>query len=39
VNKTLGDRFSLEHDLPPEPDHPVAFPQADYLKILLWRAR
>src|SRR5690606_15903578 len=39
VRSVLPDRFTLERDLPPEPDHPVAFPQADYLKILLWRAR
>ena len=31
--------FSLERDLPPEPDHPVGFPQADYLKIGWWRSR
>jgi 23S rRNA (cytosine1962-C5)-methyltransferase len=39
VRSVLPDRFTLERDLPPEPDHPVGFPQADYLKILLWRAR
>jgi hypothetical protein len=38
VTKTLGPGFALEADLPPEHDHPVAFPQADYLKILLYRA-
>lgn len=38
VRASLPGRFKLELDLPPEPDHPVAFPQADYLKILLWRA-
>jgi 23S rRNA (cytosine1962-C5)-methyltransferase len=37
VRKTLGGSFSLAADLPPEPDHPVGFPQADYLKILLMR--
>ena len=31
--------YTLEADLPPEPDHPVGFAQADYLKILLFRAR
>jgi hypothetical protein len=25
--------------VPPEPDHPVAFGQADYLKILLFRRK
>jgi 23S rRNA (cytosine1962-C5)-methyltransferase len=39
VRQSLPERFTLERDIPPEPDHPVAFPQADYLKILLWRAR
>ncbi len=39
VRDTLGNSFTLEADLPPEPDHPVGFPQADYLKILLFRAR
>lgn len=34
----VGDRFALEADLPPEPDHPVGFPEADYLKVVLWRA-
>ncbi len=41
VRSTLaasGDRFGLERDLPPEPDHPVAFHEADYLKVTLWRA-
>jgi 23S rRNA (cytosine1962-C5)-methyltransferase len=38
VRASLPGRFKLELDVPPEPDHPVAFPQADYLKILLWRA-
>ncbi len=39
VRAALPERFTLERDLPPEPDHPVGFPQADYLKILLWRSR
>ncbi len=38
VRGALPERFTLERDLPPEPDHPVGFAQADYLKILLWRA-
>jgi 23S rRNA (cytosine1962-C5)-methyltransferase len=38
VRQSLPERFTLERDIPPEPDHPVGFPQADYLKILLWRA-
>jgi 23S rRNA G2069 N7-methylase RlmK/C1962 C5-methylase RlmI len=38
VRTALGPRFTLERSLPPEPDHPVTFREADYLKILLWRA-
>jgi 23S rRNA (cytosine1962-C5)-methyltransferase len=38
VRASLGGTFQPVGDLPPEPDHPVAFPQADYLKILLFRA-
>ena len=38
VRAALPPRFALERDLPPESDHPVGFAQADYLKILLWRA-
>ena len=34
--RTVGG-FAKETDLPPEPDHPVGFPQADYLKISLYR--
>ena len=34
VRKTLGGQFSLDVDIEPELDHPVGFPQADYLKIL-----
>ncbi|CAN5310359.1 hypothetical protein BH11MYX1_BH11MYX1_54670 [soil metagenome] len=37
VREALGPGFQLERDVPPEPDHPVGFPQADYLKIALWR--
>jgi 23S rRNA (cytosine1962-C5)-methyltransferase len=39
VAAALGDGFALERDLPAEPDHPVGFPQADYLKIGWWRAK
>jgi len=39
VNEALGPGFALERDLPPEPDHPVGFAQADYLKISIWRRR
>jgi len=37
VRDVLPESFVLERELPPEPDHPVGFAQADYLKILLWR--
>lgn len=37
VRETLGAGFTMERELPPEPDHPVGFPQADYLKIGWWR--
>jgi 23S rRNA (cytosine1962-C5)-methyltransferase len=37
VREALGPGFSLERDLPPEPDHPVGFAQADYLKVGIWR--
>ncbi len=33
----LGPAFALTSTLAPEPDHPVGFDQADYLKILLFR--
>ncbi|HEX4455808.1 MAG TPA: class I SAM-dependent methyltransferase [Kofleriaceae bacterium] len=39
VAAALGDGFALERTLPTEPDHPVGFPQADYLKIGWWRAK
>ena len=39
VAEVLGDRFTRERELAVEPDHPVTFPQGDYLKIALWRAR
>jgi 23S rRNA (cytosine1962-C5)-methyltransferase len=39
VGGVLGKAFALEDELAPEPDHPVGFPEADYLKILLFRRR
>ncbi|HSR99819.1 MAG TPA: hypothetical protein VLM79_22350, partial [Kofleriaceae bacterium] len=36
VGETLGARFTMQREIPPEPDHPVGFPQADYLKIGWW---
>lgn len=35
----VGARFALAAELPPEPDHPVGFPEADYLKVLVFRDR
>ncbi|HMG22566.1 MAG TPA: class I SAM-dependent methyltransferase [Kofleriaceae bacterium] len=37
VREALGPGFTLDHEIPPEKDHPVGFPQADYLKIGWWR--
>jgi 23S rRNA G2069 N7-methylase RlmK/C1962 C5-methylase RlmI len=37
VRAGLGPGFRHERDLPTEPDHPVGFPQADYLKVSVWR--
>jgi 23S rRNA (cytosine1962-C5)-methyltransferase len=36
VRKALGRDFRFVERLAPEPDHPVAFGQADYLKILFF---
>jgi 23S rRNA (cytosine1962-C5)-methyltransferase len=37
VERALGRGFAFVERLPAEPDHPVAFREADYLKILLYR--
>lgn len=39
VAETLGPGFEREVVIAPEADHPVAFSQADYLKISLYRKR
>jgi 23S rRNA G2069 N7-methylase RlmK/C1962 C5-methylase RlmI len=39
VAAALGPEFVRERELAVEPDHPVAFAQADYLKIGWWRRR
>ncbi len=39
VAATLGPGFEREAVIAPEPDHPVGFPQADYLKIGWYRKR
>jgi 23S rRNA (cytosine1962-C5)-methyltransferase len=37
VREALAPDFAMERELPAELDHPVGFPQADYLKIAWWR--
>lgn len=37
VSEALGHKFKKTRELTPEVDHPVGFPQADYLKIAWWR--
>lgn len=39
AKEILGDQFDKVLDLAPEADHPVAFPQTDYLKIEVWRRK
>jgi len=39
VAETLGSGFERESVIAPEADHPVGFPQADYLKIGWYRKR
>lgn len=39
VGTALGNGFALDRERKPELDHPVAFPQADYLKILVFKSR
>ena len=39
VRGALGAEFTKARELVPEPDHPVGFPQADYLKISWWLTR
>ncbi len=39
VRRALGKDFRFLSRLPPEPDHPVGFKEADYLKILLFRRK
>jgi 23S rRNA (cytosine1962-C5)-methyltransferase len=37
IGEALGAGFAMEREIPPEPDHPVGFAEADYLKIGWWR--
>jgi 23S rRNA G2069 N7-methylase RlmK/C1962 C5-methylase RlmI len=39
VRRALGKDFQYLSAIPPEPDHPVTFKEADYLKILLFRRK
>lgn len=39
VRRALGRQFRFVERLPPEPDHPVGFPEADYLKVLIFRKK
>jgi 23S rRNA (cytosine1962-C5)-methyltransferase len=39
VGGAVGGGFALDRELPPELDHPVGFPQADYLKVLIFKSR
>jgi 23S rRNA G2069 N7-methylase RlmK/C1962 C5-methylase RlmI len=39
VRRALGRDFRYLTRLPPEPDHPVTFKEADYLKILLFQRK
>ncbi len=39
VGTALGKGFGLDRELEVEVDHPVGFPQADYLKIMIFRSR
>jgi 23S rRNA (cytosine1962-C5)-methyltransferase len=35
----VGERFALHRELPVEIDHPVRFPESDYLKVLVFTER
>jgi 23S rRNA (cytosine1962-C5)-methyltransferase len=39
VTSALGSGFEAIGELPAETDHPVGFPEADYLKILMFKRR
>jgi len=38
VDAGLGPGFHFGERLPPEPDHPVRFPESDYLKVIVYSA-
>jgi 23S rRNA G2069 N7-methylase RlmK/C1962 C5-methylase RlmI len=35
--RSSGGRWAVSAELPPELDHPVGFPEADYLKVMVLR--
>jgi 23S rRNA G2069 N7-methylase RlmK/C1962 C5-methylase RlmI len=37
ASAAIGAGFAFVAELPPEVDHPVGFPEADYLKVLVFR--
>lgn len=37
ASAAIGAGFAFAAELPPEVDHPVGFPEADYLKVLVFR--
>lgn len=39
VSQVLGDRLSYQSTIQPEEDHPVGFPEGDYLKMLVFRPK
>ncbi len=39
VSNTLGSRFACEKKIAPEDDHPVSFPEGDYLKLLVYQQK
>lgn len=39
VSNTLGSRFHCEKKIAPEDDHPVAFTEGDYLKLLVYQQK
>lgn len=38
VASAFGNRLKKRKDIPPEDDHPVSFPEGDYLKVLVYQA-
>jgi hypothetical protein len=39
VRRALGRDFRYVSRLPSEPDHPLGFKEADYLKVLVFRRK